>query len=284
MKKAFVLGHPINHSKSPLIHNYWIKKYQLNATYEALDYDEQHLVEFLEILRGGAYIGGNVTLPHKIAIAKLCDELNPDAKFIGAANTLYFQNSAQKDPVLIGANTDMYGFLTNLDRESVGWDKNLRAAIVLGAGGASRAIIAALIQRGCKNIVLLNRTLNKAKDLGSVFGSIQNTSNLQADTLENFADYAQNADILVNTTSIGMNNTHFNKLPLDKLPSTSLVTDIVYTPLITPLLRQAEGLGLNVVGGLGMLIHQAVPGFEKWFGVRPQVDESLTNLLISSLN
>ncbi len=284
MKKAFVLGHPINHSKSPLIHNYWINKYQLNATYEALDYDEQHLTEFLEILRDGTFVGGNVTLPHKIEIAKLCDELSPDAKLIGATNTLYFQNSAQKHAVLIGANTDMFGFLKNLDRESVGWDENLQTAIVLGAGGASRAIIAALIQRSCKNIVLLNRTLGKAKNLRSEFSSLQITSKLQADILENFAKYAPGADILVNTTSIGMNNTHFDNLPLNKLPSKCLVTDIVYTPLITPLLRDAEELGLNVVGGLGMLLHQAVPGFEKWFGVRPQVDDSLTNLIVSSLN
>lgn len=283
MIKAFVLGHPIDHSKSPLIHNYWIKKYNLSANYEALDYNDDHINEFLKKLRGGEYIGGNVTLPHKVKMAKYCDILTSDAKLVGATNTLYFKNSLQNSPILTGTNTDMYGFLTNLDTVSKGWDKNLCTAIVLGAGGASRAIIAALIQRKCKKIVILNRTLNKATNLTSLFGSIQNNSTLIADTIKNFSVYTQNTDILVNTTSVGMNYTQFDDLPLYKLPPTSLVTDIVYTPLITPLLRDAEGFGLKTVEGLGMLLHQAVPGFEKWFGIRPEVDEKLTKLIVSSL-
>lgn len=284
MKKAFVLGHPIEHSKSPLIHNYWIKKYQIDAKYEALDYSEENLNAFLELLQEGAYVGGNITLPHKVSITKHCDVLTPDAKMIGATNTLYFQKSSNDKLILTGANTDMYGFLANLDTISKGWDTGLQTGIILGAGGASRAVIAALIARKCKNIVILNRTVSKAEILASIFAATQSTSILLADTMENFVKYAQNANVLINTTSVGMNNTEFDNLPLHSLPPSALVTDIVYTPLITPLLKQAEELGLNTVGGLGMLLHQAVPGFEKWFGVRPEVDEILTSLLVSSLN
>ena len=266
VKTAFVIGHPIKHSRSPLIHGSWIARYGFEATYAPFDVAPEDLGRFVERIRLGEFVGGNVTIPHKEAVFALCDEVDPLARTIGAVNTLV----RTPDDTIFGFNTDYMGFLGNLDQNAPGWDSGLERAIVLGAGGAARAILVALRERGLKEIVLLNRTPEKAEALAREIGGP-----FVPGALADYAKYAGGAGLLVNTTSIGMHDTRFDDLDLRLLPKSALVTDIVYVPLVTPLLADARALGLRTVDGLGMLLHQAVPGFEAWFGVRPEVTPEL---------
>lgn len=268
-RRAFVLGHPIAHSRSPRLHSFWLSSLNINGTYAPIDLDPADLPEFFMRLRGGEFAGGNVTIPLKEQIGPLCDEIDVAATKIGAINTL-----VQRNGWITGSNSDHYGFLANLDQHADGWDKQtgaaLEHAIVLGAGGASRAIIYALLQRGIKKISLLNRTLDRAEKLAREFGPALNPG-----PLLDFAGRANTAGLLVNTSAIGMHGSAFTDLDLNSLPETALVTDLVYTPIMTPLLLAAQARHLNTVDGLGMLLHQAVPGFEQWFGQRPQVTDGL---------
>jgi shikimate dehydrogenase len=273
-RKAFVIGHPIKHSRSPLIHGTWLERLGIEGSYEAIDVPPEALPTFFEKLRAGYWAGGNVTIPHKEAVFALCDEVDPLAKKIGAANTLV----RRTDGTIWGTNTDYIGFLNNLDQNAPGWSGNLGSAIVLGAGGASRAILVALIERGLGTIHLLNRTRDKAEHLAATFGP-----QIVPGDLSDFSQLAPKAGLVVNTTSIGMHGTRFEDIDLDLLPRSALVTDIVYTPLITPLLADAAALGLRTVDGLGMLLHQAVPGFEAWFGARPTVDAALRRRIEATL-
>lgn len=266
VKKAFVIGHPIKHSRSPLIHGSWIAEHGINGSYEAIDVAPENLAVFVDRLRQGEFAGGNVTIPHKEAVFALCDSVDPLAKTIGAANTLV----RQPDGRIHGFNTDYMGFLGNLDQNAPGWAEGLERAIVLGAGGAARAILVALREQGVPEIVLLNRTPEKAEGLAREIAGP-----FVPGALADYARYAPGAGLVVNTTSIGMHDTRFEDLDLRLLPKSALVTDIVYVPLVTPLLADARALGLRTVDGLGMLLHQAVPGFEAWFGVRPEVTPAL---------
>lgn len=266
MKKAFVIGHPIRHSRSPLIHGTWLAAYGIAGSYEAIDVAPGELEQFVERIREGEFAGGNVTIPHKEEVFRLCDRVDPLAETIGAVNTLVRED----DGSIRGFNTDYMGFLGNLDHNAPGWSERLGRVIVLGAGGAARAILVALRERGFKEIVLLNRTLEKAEALAREIDGP-----FVPGRLADFAFYAGGADLVVNTTSIGMHDTRFDDLDLGLLPETALVTDIVYVPLVTPLLADARAIGLRTVDGLGMLLHQAVPGFEAWFGVRPEVTPEL---------
>ena len=263
--KAFVIGHPINHSRSPLIHNGWLAEHQLDGSYEAIDVRPDELQAFFGRLRSGEFAGGNVTIPHKEAVFELCDDVDPLARKIGAVNTLVV-----RDGKVVGRNTDYLGFLGNLDAGAPGWSDGLASAIVLGAGGAARAIVVALQSRGVSKIHLLNRTCSTAESLATELGG-----NVQPGGLDAFNALAGTAGLVVNTTSIGMHGSRFADLNLALLPEAALVTDIVYVPLETPLLAEARALGLRTVDGLGMLLHQAVPGFEAWFGVRPIVTAQL---------
>jgi len=273
MIKAFVIGHPIAHSRSPLIHNHWLQTLGINGSYEAVDVSPEALPDFIDALRAGAYSGGNVTVPHKQAAFALCDVLEADAQTIGAVNTL-----VMRDGKLQGSNTDMEGFLGNLDQKAPGWDRRGDTAIVLGAGGAARAVLVGLARRGFKAIHILNRTAANAQNLARELPGPFTGAGLTA-----FAALAPQAALVVNTSTIGMHGTRFDALDLALLPETALVTDIVYTPLETPLLADARALGLDTVDGLGMLLHQAVPGFEAWFGIRPQVTPALRALAVQSL-
>jgi shikimate dehydrogenase len=266
VKKAFVIGHPIKHSRSPLIHGSWIAEHGIAGSYQAIDVAPEHLPAFVERLRQGEFAGGNVTIPHKEAVFALCDSVDPLAKTIGAANTLV----RQPDGRIHGFNTDYMGFLGNLDQNAPGWAQGLERAIVLGAGGAARAILVALREQGVPEIVLLNRTTEKAEALAKEI-----PGPFVPGALADYPNYAGAAGLVVNTTSIGMHDTRFDDLDLRLLPGTALVTDIVYVPLVTPLLADARALGLKTVDGLGMLLHQAIPGFEAWFGVRPAVTPAL---------
>ncbi len=266
VKKAFVIGHPIKHSRSPLIHGSWIAEHGIDGSYEAIDVAPDALPAFIDRLRQGEFAGGNVTIPHKEAVFALCDSVDPLAKTIGAANTLV----RQPDGRVHGFNTDYMGFLGNLEQNAPGWAEGLKRAIVLGAGGAARAILVALRERGIPEIILLNRTPEKAEALAKEI-----PGPFVPGALADYARYAPEAGLVVNTTSIGMHGTRFEDLDLRLLQKTALVTDIVYVPLTTPLLADARALGLRTVDGLGMLLHQAVPGFEAWFGVRPEVTPAL---------
>lgn len=270
---AFVIGHPIAHSKSPLIHGTWLKTYAIDGSYRAFDIAPQDLPAFIARLREGEFAGGNVTLPHKEMVMALCDRIDPLAARIGAINTLVNDNGT-----VLGRNTDYLGFLANLDAEAPGWDDALEAAIVLGAGGAARAIIVALLERGAQRIHLLNRSSDRAMALATDFGP-----RVHPGGLEDFSVHAPEARLVVNTTSIGMGGSAFASLDLAALPASAIVSDIVYTPLITPLLAAARARGLHIVDGLGMLLHQAVPGFEAWFGVRPAVTAALRASVLEAL-
>lgn len=264
-KRAFVTGSPIKHSKSPRVHSYWLQKYGLEGKYEAVETDESGLRDLFSAVRAGQWQGGNITLPHKQLAFELCDQLTDTARKIGAVNTIW-----QQDGQIFGDNTDAYGFLANLDDQVPDWDTHKKIAIVLGAGGAARAILNALVEKGFETIYLLNRTLARAEELADEFDGP-----IEPQPLDKFNEIAKKADFVVNTSSIGMNSTRFENLDVDKLPKTALVTDIVYTPLMTPLLQEAQDRGLNIATGLGMLLHQAVPGFERWFGKKPEVDRDL---------
>lgn len=271
--KTFVIGHPIAHSRSPLIHGTWLKAYGIDGSYEAMDVEPSALPALFERLRSGEFAGGNVTIPLKEPVFALCDTVDPLATTIGAVNTL-----VARDGKVRGFNTDFMGFLGNLDQQAPGWSDRLDEVIVLGAGGASRAILVALRERRVKTVHLLNRTAEKAAALAAAIGNP-----VKAAPWEAFGALAPRAGLVVNTTSVGMHGSHFPDLEVSRLPKTALVTDLVYVPLKTPLLAEAEALGLRTVDGLGMLLHQAIPGFEAWFGVKPEVTPTLRAAIETTL-
>ena len=271
--KAFVIGHPISHSRSPLIHGYWLKQYGLQGRYEALDVTPDALETFLKTFLEQGYSGGNVTLPLKekaFEIVRDFGRITETAEAIGAVNTLYYNQG-----VLIGDNTDALGFIGNLDSAlGAEWDASAKTALVLGAGGAARAVIAGLLSRRVETIVIANRTQSRADALRSMSQARIRT----VDWREAHAE-AIRADLIVNTTSLGMAGQPPLDLRLNGALKTAVAADIVYVPLLTPLLREAEMHNLRRVDGLGMLLHQAVPGFSRWFGVTPQVTDGLRRLI-----
>ncbi len=273
MKRAFVIGHPIAHSRSPLIHGYWLERYGIAGSYEAIDVAPSELGKFFGRLKAGEFAGGNVTIPHKEAVYALVDDLDPLAEEIGAVNTLVLKGDQVE-----GFNTDYMGFLGNLDQNAPGWDQGLDEVIVLGAGGAARAVLVALKARDVGKIHLLNRTLDKAEAL-----ALELEGRIECAGLSEFSTRAANARLVVNTSAVGMKGTRFDDLGLKRLPKDAIVTDIVYTPLVTPLLADAQALGLKIVDGLGMLLHQAVPGFAAWFGKTPEVTPELRQRIEATL-
>jgi shikimate dehydrogenase len=270
--KAFVIGHPINHSRSPLIHGTWLQSYGIDGSYEAIDVAPAALPDFFARIRAGDFAGGNVTIPHKQAVFALCDAVDALAERIGAVNTI-----VRRDGRLYGSNTDYMGFLGNLDQNAPGWSDNHPAALVLGAGGAARAVIVALQSRKLP-VILINRTRASADRLASALGG-----EIVIATLDDFATAAPLAGLVVNTTSVGMHGSSFANLDLAVLHDDAIVTDIVYTPLTTPLLAAAKARGLRTVDGLGMLLHQAVPGFAAWFGTTPEVTPELRATIEATL-
>lgn len=271
--KAFVIGHPIAHSRSPLIHGTWLGEHGIDGRYDAIDVAPEALPAFIARLRAGEFAGGNVTIPHKEAVFALCDSVDPLARTIGAVNTL-----VRREDGIWGTNTDYLGFLGNLDAGAPGWDENLEEVAVLGAGGAARAILVALKNRNVGRIHLLNRTRENALRLAAELGP-----GIAAADYADFSAIAPACGLLVNTSSVGMHGSRFERLDLTALPARAVVTDIVYSPLETPLLADARALGLRSVDGLGMLLHQAVPGFEYWFGVRPDVTPALRERIEATL-
>ena len=268
---ACLIGWPAAHSRSPLIHHYWLRTLGIEGGYviEAVPPDE--FQDFVFRLSLPGFVGANVTIPHKERVLALS---KPDARAqaVGAANTLWFG-----DGELRSTNTDVEGFINNLDACAGGWDK-CEDALVLGAGGSSRAVVFGLLERGIRRVHVANRTVYRARTLADQFGA-----NVLPVAWEAAADLLPRARLLVNTTSLGMHGQPPLGIDVGRLPSDAVVADLVYVPLDTPLLAAAKARGLKTADGLGMLLHQAVRGFELWFGRRPQVTGELRALVEADL-
>jgi shikimate dehydrogenase len=260
------MGWPVAHSLSPRLHGHWLRRYEIDGAYVPLPVLPEHLEQALGALPALGFAGTNLTIPHKEAALPLVDRLSAAAERIGAVNTVVVES----DGTLSGDNTDGFGFIASLSASEVGWQATAGPAVVLGAGGAARAIAMALLDAGAPEVRLLNRTAERARALAAELGGPVHPVEWAGRSAA-LADAA----LLVNTTSLGMHGQPPLDLALDALPRTALVSDIVYTPLITPLLALARARGNPVVDGLGMLLHQARPGFRAWFGVDPVVDDDL---------
>lgn len=266
MKRACVIGWPVEHSRSPAIHRYWLELYGIDGAYEKEAVRPEEFASFLGSLSDRGYAGANVTLPHKTEALRLATKADESARAIGAANTLWLDGTGR----LNASNTDAYGFMTNLNQEAPHWNKGRAPVMVLGAGGAARAILYGLIAQGASRILLANRTRDRAEVLAGTFGPAVSVVDWDA---RNQA--LAGCGLLVNATSLGMSGKGPLDIEVEALPEDAVVADIVYSPLETPLLATARARRRQAVDGLGMLLYQAVPGFERWFGVRPQVTKEL---------
>ena len=271
-RAACLIGWPAAHSRSPLIHHYWLRTLGIEGGYNIEAVPPEGFAEFVLHLKTHGFVGANVTIPHKeraLALTK------PDerARAVGAANTLWYD-----DGELRSTNTDIEGFIDNLDACAPGWDQATNDALVLGAGGSSRAVVFGLIERGVKRVVLANRTVERARALAEQFGHQVHPVSWDA-----IGEWLPRVDLLVNTTSLGMHGQPALGIDVGRLPQHAVVADLVYVPLETPLLAAARARGLKTADGLGMLLHQAVRGFELWFGQRPKVTPELRALVEADL-
>jgi shikimate dehydrogenase len=270
---AGVIGSPIAHSRSPALHGYWLRRYGLKGFYIPMDIAQSDLAEALRALPKLGFVGINVTIPHKETILGLADIITDRAALIGAANTLIFR----KDGRIHADNTDGAGFIANIRQNAPHWNPAAGPAAVFGAGGAARAVAAALIEVGVPEIRIANRSRPRADAFRSDFGA-----KIAVHDWTQAANMLEGAATVVNTTSLGMTGKPDFRVPLDALERGALVTDLVYTPLRTQFLIEAEAAGATTVDGLGMLLHQAAPGFERWFGRRPEVDEATRQAVLSA--
>ena len=267
-----ILGYPIHHSKSPRMHGYWLDQAGVLGYYVPLEIHPDNFEDALKNMPKQGFRGANVTIPHKERALEIADYVSERAKRIGAANTLYFD----ADGKIHADNTDGYGFITNLKKGAPEWNAKAGPALVLGAGGAARAILDALITEETPKLYLTNRTKERAQALASEFGDT-----VEVLDWDNKNVVVSEVKTLINTTSLGMNGKGDLGLDFSQLTSAITVTDIVYTPLETDLLKHAKQRGCTCVDGLGMLIYQGVPGFSNWFGVNPKVTDELRELLLS---
>jgi shikimate dehydrogenase len=267
--KACVIGWPVHHSRSPLIHGYWLKKLRIDGSYERAEISAEDFPRFMGNFARLGYAGGNVTLPHKQLAFEHCSATTETAAFLKAVNTLWIE-----DGRLCGDNTDVAGFLAALDQDAPGWDLHSGHAVVVGAGGAARAIVYALKLRGLRRVLLVNRTKEHAAAVAAQIGQPVEVADYYA-----LQKSLSGASLLVNTTSLGMAGQPPLTIDLAPLSAEATVSDIVYVPLETALIKAAKTHGLRAVGGISMLLHQAVPGFERWFGVRPSVTPQLRSLI-----
>ena len=271
--KVCVIGSPISHSRSPLIHGYWLKKYDISGSYDRVEVKRDELLEFLDRIRKGELAGCNVTIPLKELAFDAVDQTDSQTCRLKSVNTIFMENGK-----LCGTSTDGMGFMANLRQTVPGWQTGSKHAVILGAGGAARGLVDALIADGAAGVSIVNRTLARAKVIAEDYPGKATTH--AWDTIN---DLLATTDLLVNSTSLGMTGQPSLEISLDKLKPGAIVTDIVYTPLRTDLLCQAAARGHPVVEGLGMLLHQAVPGFEKWFGTRPEVTDELHDLIVADI-
>lgn len=268
---AGVIGHPIAHSKSPVMHGFWLRRLGIRGHYVPMDIAPADLAEALKLLPRLGFVGINVTIPYKEQVLKLADVITDRAALIGAANTLIFR----ADGKIHADNTDGAGFIANLRQHAPQWNPAAGPAAILGAGGAARAVVAALIEVGVPEIRIANRTRPRADALRADFGA-----RIQVHEWVQAGNMIEGCATVVNTTSLGMEGKPDLRVPLDALQPGMLVTDLVYVPLKTPFLLAAEAAGCTVVDGLGMLLHQAAPGFERWFGKRPEVDQATRDAVL----
>ncbi len=260
---AGVIGSPVSHSKSPQLHRHWLNTHGIVGHYIPMDVSRDNLEQVIRTLPKMGFVGVNVTIPHKETVMLLADQITDRATLIGAANTLIFR----KDGKIHADNTDGYGFIENLRSGVSDWNPKAGPAVVLGAGGSSRAVVAALLDAGVEEIMITNRTRVRAEKLREDFGH-----RLTVVDWVQAGNVIEDAALVVNTTPLGMVGKPELRVPLDGLRAETVVTDLVYAPLKTGLLKTAADAGCKTVDGLGMLLHQAVPGFERWFGPRPEVD------------
>ena len=263
--RCFVIGDPIAHSRSPMIHRTWLRQYGLAGSYDAVHVLPADLPTFMAQLREGAFAGGNVTLPHKEAVIPFVDDISEAGRAIGAVNTLWREGGR-----LHADNTDIAGFLGHLDASAPGWQERTGTALVLGAGGAAKGICYGLLGRGVDRIILVNRSLGRAEELAASLGKA-----IEVREWSRASETVAEAELIVNSTALGMSGQPPLEIDLSRLRPGTVVDDIVYVPLKTTLLAQAERRGGIAVDGLGMLLHQAVPGFARWFGIVPQVTPQL---------
>ncbi|MBF9021740.1 shikimate dehydrogenase [Rhodobacterales bacterium FZCC0069] len=269
---AAVIGDPIGHSKSPLLHGFWLRAYQISGHYVPLHVTSGDLGQVLAAMPLMGFVGANVTIPHKETVLELADIVTDRAGAIGAANTLTFH----KDGKIEADNTDGQGFLANIQQNAPAFDAKDGPAVILGAGGAAKAVIYALLEAGAPQVRVLNRNLDRAKNLSARFGD-----RVSVHEMPDLPNLLRDCNLLVNTTSLGMTGQPPLAVDLSNLPKTAVVNDIVYAPLETDLLKQARAMGAVAVDGLGMLLHQAAPGFAKWFGTEPAVTDELRRAVLA---
>jgi shikimate dehydrogenase len=270
---AGIFGWPIAHSRSPRLHGFWLDHYGIDGAYIPLAVRPEAFATAFRALPALGFRGVNITVPHKEAALANCDTVDAQARRIGAVNTVVVDDAGR----LCGSNTDAFGFIENL-RQAADWQAAAGPAVVLGAGGAARAVVVALLDAGAPEVRIANRTRARADAFVAEFGAT-----VTAVDWDDRAAALSNAALLVNTTTLGMQGHDSLDLDLSRLPKTAAVNDIVYTPLQTPLLKDAAARGNPTVDGLGMLLYQAQPGFEKWFGVRPDVDAALRRFVLDDL-
>ena len=274
MKRACVIGWPITHSRSPLIHGAWLRQYGIDGAYSKEPVKPEDLESFLSSLRARGFAGCNVTVPHKEAAFSAASKREPSAVAVGAANTLWFENDE-----LICANTDTYGFMANLENRAPDWRKGTGPIVVLGAGGSARAVVHGFLEDGREDIRVFNRSLERGELLAKHFGG-----RVSAWPWAARQEHVPEAAVIVNTTTLGMNGAGSPEIDFSRARKGAVAADLVYVPLATEFLKSAEAHGLVAVDGLGMLLHQAVPGFEKWFGVRPEVTPELYDLIAKDIS
>ncbi|MEI7668726.1 MAG: shikimate dehydrogenase [Pseudomonadota bacterium] len=267
--KLAVIGSPISHSLSPRLHNFWLNKYNIDAVYEAIEVKSEDLASFLRSLDKNGFIGINITIPHKEESLKYVDYKDEFATSIGAINTIIVKNGK-----LIGSNTDAYGFIASLKNQQVQIHKT--RALIIGAGGAAKAVCAGLVAENAE-LIIANRNLNRAEELSTNFGNIKVIS------LDEIDSYLNDISLLVNTTSLGMKNQPELEISLKSLPKSAIVTDIVYNPLMTNLLKQAQENGNKTIDGLWMLLYQAQKAFSLWFDIEPEVNEELHEFILRAI-
>lgn len=272
---AGVVGDPISHSLSPKLHGYWLDKYGINGDYKAFHVTPEKLPDFIAGLKENGINGLNITVPHKEQVLTLVDHVDKRARKIGAVNTVYFD----KNQRLVGSNTDGIGFLAHLKQSTKKWSATSGPVVIIGAGGAARAVLVSLLDDGVSEIKLTNRTKSRADNLSAEL----NDPRVKVIDWDNREMALVGASLLVNVTTLGMTGQPELELSLDELPLGATVYDIVYAPLETNLLKGARRRGNECIDGLGMLLHQAAPGFEAWFGIKPSVDAGLRKHILKAL-
>jgi shikimate dehydrogenase len=267
VRRACIMGHPVAHSRSPMIHNYWLKQLGIAGSYDFMDLAPEQFADFVTHMAERGYVGGNVTVPHKEAAFRLAEQRDAAAETVGAVNVLWLENGR-----LMGGNSDVHGFVANLDDRAPGWDVKGGLAVILGAGGAARGAVYGLMQRGMR-VALVNRTPARAAELAAHYGG-----GTTAHGWDDLPGLLAQADLLVNCTSLGMVGKDPLVIDLAPLKAGAVVYDIVYVPLETALLAEAKRRGHRTVDGLGMLLQQAGYGFQKWFGAQPRVTAELRSI------